>query len=42
MSVPREVLREFLDRTEVEVPCGAERSEQAIDALLSRLLGADD
>ena len=42
VSVPREVARDFLDRTEAEVACGAERSEQAIDALLDRLLSADD
>ncbi len=42
VSMPREVARDFLDRTEAEVPCGAERSEQAIDALLDRLLSADD
>ncbi|CAN5153559.1 hypothetical protein BH24ACT10_BH24ACT10_10290 [soil metagenome] len=42
VSVPREVARDFLDRTEAAVPCGAERSEQAIDALLERLLAADD
>lgn len=41
VSVPREVAREFLDRTEASVPCGEERSDAAIDALLSRLLGSE-
>jgi hypothetical protein len=35
------VLRAFLHRTEDLVPTGAERSEAALDALLSRLLGAE-
>ncbi|MEX2291168.1 MAG: SsgA family sporulation/cell division regulator [Mycobacteriales bacterium] len=39
VSVPRAVARDFLDRTEHAVPCGTERSEEAIDALLLRLLG---
>ena len=38
VSIPREAAREFLDRTELCVPCGAERSDAAIDALLARLL----
>ena len=38
VSVPRLQLRTFLDRTEELVPCGAERSEQALEALLARLL----
>lgn len=42
VSVPREVARDFLDRTEAEVASGTERSEQAIDALLDRLLAAED
>ena len=41
VSVPREVAREFLDRTERCVPCGGERSDAAIDSLLSRLLSSD-
>jgi hypothetical protein len=41
VSVPREVARDFLDRTEHAVPCGQERSEQAIDVLLTRLLTAE-
>ena len=42
VSIPREVARDFLDRTERCVPCGEERSEAAIDALLDRLLSAQD
>jgi hypothetical protein len=42
VSVPREVARDFLVRTEQAVPCGAERSEEAIDALLQRLLTSED
>ena len=38
VSVPRPLIREFLDRTECVVPCGEERSQAAIDALLARLL----
>ena len=41
VSVPRATAREFLDRTEQAVPCGAERSAEAIDALLSLLLGSE-
>lgn len=41
VSIPREVTREFLDRTERCVPCGDERSDDAIDALLDRLLRSD-
>ena len=41
VSIPRAVAREFLDRTEQCVPCGAERSDQAIDELLQRLLTSD-
>jgi hypothetical protein len=41
VSVPRPVLREFLDRTEEVVPTGAERSAEQIDALLVRLLESD-
>ncbi len=40
VSVPREVARDFLARTEACVPCGAERSDEAIDALLQRLLAS--
>ena len=40
VSVPRDVARDFLERTEQVVPAGGEASEQAIDALLTRLLGA--
>ncbi len=38
VSLPRAVVRDFLDRTEAAVPCGEERSADAIDALLARLL----
>ncbi len=38
VSVPRQVVRDFLERTELSVPRGAERSDQAIDELLTRLL----
>jgi hypothetical protein len=41
VSVPRPLLREFLDRTELVVPAGTERSAEAIDALLARLLDSD-
>lgn len=39
--VPRQVARAFLARTEQLVPFGEERSELAIEALLTRLLGAE-
>ena len=38
VSVPRDVVRDFLDRTDERVPQGEERSDAAIEALLSRLL----
>ena len=41
VSVPRPVARAFLDRTEELVPCGDERSAEAIEALLARLLPED-
>ena len=41
VSVPHDTVREFLDRTERAVPSGSERSGEAIDALLARLLGAE-
>jgi hypothetical protein len=41
VSIPRSVAREFLARTEEHVASGDERSEDAIDALLSHLLGAE-
>ena len=41
VSAPRKVVREFLDRTEDAVPTGGEHSDDAIDALLARLLGAE-
>ena len=40
VSVPAETVRDFLARTEHAIPCGSERSDEAIDALLTRLLGA--
>lgn len=41
VSVPREVARDFLARTEQRVPCGGEDSDEAVDALLAHLLGQD-
>jgi hypothetical protein len=41
VSIPRDLARDFLDRTEGCVPCGEERSSDAIDALLDRLLRSD-
>lgn len=41
VSVPRRPVVEFLDRTDVVVPTGEERSREAIEALLDRLLGSD-
>jgi Streptomyces sporulation and cell division protein, SsgA len=41
VSVPRVTLRAFLDRTEREVASGSERSAEAVDALLARLLAGD-
>lgn len=41
VSVPRDVVRGFLARTAEHVGFGEERSEQAIDALLAHLLGAE-
>ncbi len=38
VSVDRGQVQAFLDLTEEQVPCGAERSDDAIDALLLRLL----
>lgn len=42
VSVPREVARDFLDRTEAAVPSGTERSDAALDDLLERLLRRGD
>jgi len=39
VSVPRATVLAFLEQTEQTVPSGTERSEEAIDALLARLLG---
>ena len=41
VSVARDVVRSFLDRTEAIVPTGEESSAEAIDALLDRLLDED-
>jgi hypothetical protein len=41
VSVSRGLVREFLDRTDEVVPAGEERSAEAIDALLARLVGED-
>lgn len=38
VSVPRPLVTEFLDRTDAVEPDGQERSAEAIDALLARLL----
>ncbi len=38
VSVSREQVAAFLDRTEERVPCGGERSEAALEDLLDRLL----
>lgn len=38
VSLPREVLRAFLDETERVVPIGAETGHLAVDALIERLL----
>jgi len=38
VSLPRAAVRTFLRRTEALVPCGEERSEQALEDLLDRLL----
>lgn len=38
VSIPRDGLRDFLDRTDQQVPSGLERSEQALEDLLTRLL----
>ncbi|MCW2665566.1 MAG: sporulation and cell division protein SsgA [Frankiales bacterium] len=38
VSVPRATVRALLDRSELAVPAGEERSDAAVDALLARLL----
>ena len=38
VSAPRPHVAAFLDGTEQQVPCGGERSDEALDALLDRLL----
>jgi hypothetical protein len=40
VSISRATARDFLDRTEASVPCGDERSTEAIDQLLARLLSS--
>ncbi len=40
VSVPRDTVLAFLAQTERAVPSGSERSDEAIDALLALLLGA--
>lgn len=40
VSIPRATARDFLDRTEASVPCGEERSAEAIDQLLAKLLSS--
>ncbi len=41
VSVPRITVRAFLERTEQDVASGDERSDDAVDALLARLLASD-
>jgi hypothetical protein len=41
VSVPRATVRAFLDRSDLEVPAGEERSDEAVDALLARLFTGD-
>jgi hypothetical protein len=41
VSVPRDLVRDFLERTEAVIPSGEERSDEVIDALLARLLASD-
>jgi hypothetical protein len=41
VSVPREVARDFLDRTDALVARGDEVPDDAVDALLERLLGTE-
>ena len=41
LSVPAAAVREFLVATERVVPCGAERSDEAIDHLIEQLLGRE-
>ncbi|CAA9348794.1 MAG: Sporulation and cell division protein SsgA [uncultured Frankineae bacterium] len=41
VSVPRATAADFLDRTEQAVPRGSERSAEALEALLDRLLGGE-
>ena len=41
MTVPADVLRDFLDATERVVPAGRESSDEAIDRLIEELLGRE-
>lgn len=41
VCVPSDLVRDFLDRTDLVVPTGEESSDQAIEALLARLLESD-
>jgi hypothetical protein len=41
VSVARPLVADFLDRTDAVIPAGEERSAEAIDALLARLLDGD-
>lgn len=41
VSVPRSTLTAFLDSTEEQVASGSERSDEAVDALLARLLSGE-
>ena len=41
VTVPAHVVRSFLDTTETLVPMGEERSDEALDALIARLLVED-
>ena len=42
VSVPRATVRAFLARTEQDVASGEERSDDAVDALLARLLSGEE
>ncbi|MBK5306951.1 MAG: SsgA family sporulation/cell division regulator [Frankiaceae bacterium] len=41
VSVPKELVLDFLDRTDAVIPAGEERSDETIDALLARLLASE-
>jgi hypothetical protein len=42
ISVPADIVRDFLDATERVVPAGEESTDDAIDRLIERLLGRDN